>query len=89
MIYSRPLPKINNLRGLAVVARPFPKKAGAIVNIARNWRFSRSVVSFLKLFPDDEEFTNTEDFLTRCEEVEGMLREQRDMPIENLRSPEG
>lgn len=88
MIYSRPLPKMNNLSGLAIVARPYPKTAGGMLRVARNWKFSHSVANFLKLFPEDEEFTNTQDFMTRCEVLEGMLRDERNMPAENLRSPQ-
>jgi hypothetical protein len=39
------------------------------------------------LFPADEEFDSEDDFLTRCEEVEMLIREERKMPAETLRSP--
>lgn len=87
-MYIKPLPRIDNILWLAKLARPFPTTAGEILTIAKKWNFSRSTLDFLKSFPKDEEFRDIEDFVTRSEELELMIREERKMPREILRSPQ-
>ena len=86
MTYKTVLPRIDNILWLSNLARPFPKTAGEILDIALSWKFSKSITDFLKLFPRDEVFENGEDFVTRLEELEMMIREERQMPFEHLRS---
>lgn len=88
MIYIKALPRIDNILWLSKLARPFPTTAGDVLDKARKWSFSKSTLDFLKLFPRDEVFENGDDFFTRCEEIEMMLREERAMPVEFLRSPQ-
>lgn len=88
MMYTKSLPRIDNILWLAKLARPFPTTAGEILTIAKKWNFSQSTIDFLKSFPKDEEFKNIEDFTTRSEELELMIREEREMPKEVLRSPQ-
>lgn len=88
MMYTKPLPRIDNILWLAKLARPFPTTADEILTIAKKWHFSRSTIDFLKSFPKDEEFKNIEDFVTRSEELELMICEERKMPREILRSPQ-
>jgi hypothetical protein len=89
MIYGKALPRIDNIRWLRRLVGPFPTTSGEILEIARSWNFSRGTIDFLKLFPRDEEFTSEDDFLTRCEEVEMLMREEQKMPAEVLHSPQG
>jgi hypothetical protein len=87
MIYTKPLPRLDNIVWLAKHIDPFPITAGEILDIAQTWKFNKSILEFLKLFPADEEFESRADFLTRVEELEIMIREEREMPVEILRSP--
>lgn len=89
MVYTKSLPRIDNILWLAKLARPFPTTAGSILNLARDWHFTQSTIDFLKLFPADEEFETGEDFLTRAEELEMFIHEERKMPAETLYSPQG
>ena len=86
MIYFKPLPHIDNIRWLARLTEPYPATCQAILETAEAWNFSDSTIEFLQLFPSDEEFASREDFLTRCEELEMSIREERTMPAEILRS---
>lgn len=88
MIYFKPLPHIDNVRWLAKLAGPYPATRQEIMEAAQDWNFSDNTVEFLKLFPADEQFKSQYDFLTRCEELELLIREEREMPAETLRSPQ-
>jgi len=88
MVYDNSIPRINNVRWLARLAMPFPTTAGAIMEIAQAWRFDKSTLDFLELFPPDLSFESREDFMTRCEEVELLLREEAETPAEPILSPQ-
>jgi hypothetical protein len=88
MTYNTALPRIDNIRWLKTLARPFPVTAGEILETAKLWKFGDSTTDFLELFPADVEFENEEDFITSTENLEIMIREKRDMPVERLYSPE-
>lgn len=88
MTYTKPLPRIDNILWLAKLARPFPATARQIKNIAKLWGFSSSTTDFLELFPEDEEFDSRDDFLNRCDDLEVLIHEERQMPEEFLRSPQ-
>jgi len=88
MIYFKTLPHIDNIRWLAKIAGPYPASRQTIEAVARDWNFSDNSIEFLRLFPKDEEFASQEDFLTRCEEVEILIRQEREAPAEVLHSPE-
>jgi hypothetical protein len=89
MTYTKSLPQIDNIFWLAKLARPFPTTAGKILRLAKEWHFSRSTIDFLSIFPPDQEFQNTDDFISRSEALELLIRDQRKMPVELLRSAEG
>ena len=89
MTYTKPLPRIDNILRLSQLARPFPKTAGMVLDIAETWDFSSNTIGFLKLFPEGEVFESDDDLLTRCDELELMIREERKMPAEILHSPQG
>jgi hypothetical protein len=42
---------------------------------------------FLELFPDDETLESADDFITLCQELEVLIREEREAQDEILRSP--
>lgn len=86
MSYNKPLPRINNILWLAKFTGPFPMKNSEIIIVAENWHFSKSLINFLHLFPEDEEFENGLDFVTRCEDLEHIIREERKAPHEMLHS---
>jgi hypothetical protein len=46
------------------------------------------MTDFLDLFPADEVFESKVDFMTRCEELEMFINQEREMPKEVLRSPQ-
>lgn len=89
MIYAKPLPRIDNILWLAKLARPYPTTAGEILQIARDWNFTNSTIDFLQTFPASEEFESIDDFINRSDQLELMIREERNMPAEALRSPQG
>ena len=88
MIYAKPLPRIDNIVRLAKITGPYPVKARSLLETARLRDFHKSTLDFLRLFPSDEAFESRADFLTRCDELELMIREERKMPSEALRSPQ-
>lgn len=88
MIYFKPLPHIDNVRWLAKLAGPYPATRQNILETAEVWNFSDNTMDFLRLFPEDETFASRDDFLLRYEELEMLIREERTMPAEVLRSPQ-
>jgi len=88
MIYNRTQPRIHNVLWLTRLAMPFPSTAGKIMGIAVAWRFDKSTLDFLALFPPNVEFASREDFLTQCEELELLLREEAQAPVETVLSPQ-
>jgi hypothetical protein len=88
MIYNNSLPRINNVLWLARLSMPFPASAGAIIEIAEAWHFDKSTLDFLDLFPRDVVFETRKDFLTRCEDLELLLREEAEAPAETVLSPQ-
>ena len=81
MLYE-PRPHIDNILWLAKLSMPFPATARNVAEVAEAWRFSKSTLDFLDLFPDDEIFSSRDDFMTRCEELELLLREKAAQPPE-------
>jgi hypothetical protein len=88
MVYNNAQPHIDNILWLARLSMPFPATAGNIAEVARTWRFSGNTLDFLNLFPKDEIFSSREEFMTRCEELELLLREKAEMPQEVVLSPQ-
>jgi hypothetical protein len=87
IVYSRPLPKINNLIWVAGLLRPYPRKVSEILRVARNWHVNRNIINFLKLFPEDEQFESLDDFTNRCEEIEALIREERGAEYSYFQAP--
>lgn len=87
MKYNKQLPPVRNLLTIAKDAR-FPASRQEVEDIARSWGFTRVMTDFLDLFPADEIFESKVDFMTRCEELEMFINQEREMPKEILRSPQ-
>jgi len=88
MAYNKALPRINSIKGLANLASPFPRTAGFLITAAKKHKLNQSTIDFLVAFPNDEKFENQEDFITRCVELEVLIRDEKKMPTETLRSPQ-
>lgn len=88
MLYTKHLPDLKSLEWLARLSRPFPRSRHEIVEIARKWHFDDDVVDFLMLFPEFQTYDGIDDFLTRCAEVELLMKQERVAPKEYLRSPQ-
>lgn len=81
---AKPLPHVDNMPWLVKVVAPFPVTAGFILNRAQLWGFSKATQDFLKRFSTNEIFKSRADFLTRCDELDLFLHEERDMHKEYL-----
>lgn len=88
MAYNKLLPAIRELLELAHNAS-FPVTRQELVRLSRETGSSKEVTGFLKVFRPDEVFKSRVDFLTRAEELELLLSQERAMPAERLRSPQG
>lgn len=87
MVYNKILPPVRHLLSLARQTR-FPATRQDITVQARTLGAPAATLDFLQLFPADETFPNRNDFVTRCEEVELLIEQQRAAPEETLRSPQ-
>ena len=81
------LPTTTQLIRLAKRGR-FPLRRRQLERVARRNGYTSGMIEFLRLFPGDEVFENRAEFLTRCEELELFMDEERDMPKEIARSPQ-
>ena len=88
-MYAYDLPDMDKITRLAKLVNPFPATARRIAKFAKHYGFSRDVLDFLHYFHPREKFESRADFVTRCDEMELFIREEREMPIELLRSPQG
>ena len=88
MTYVEPLPSLSKLKKLVDWDGPFPATSYRVITNAQRYGFDESVIRFLQLFPGDEVFRSRNDFLQRCQNLETIIRSERDMPRELLRSPQ-
>lgn len=87
MSYDNKLPAVKHLLALAKEME-FPALRRDVEKMALKRGLSEDVVAFIDLFPADEVFQNRVDFMTRCEEVEILIDQERSSPVEYLRSPQ-
>ncbi len=87
MVYNKKLPPVRQLLSLAQHTR-FPATRAAAVQVANGLGSPQTVIDFLKLFPSEETFASRDEFMTRCEELELLIGQERAMPTEVLRSPQ-
>lgn len=88
MVYTKRLPRTDSIERLARATGPYPAKARRVLRQAETLGFGQSTLDFLRQFPSDEVFESRSDLLTRCEELDLLFREEREMPQETLRSPQ-
>ena len=88
MVYEKQLPRVRELLHLSRVAKPFPATRKLISSVALRWGMSEAVIDFLKLFPQDLVFNSRAEFITKCEELELFIEQERKIPEERLRSPQ-
>jgi hypothetical protein len=84
--YTKPLPRLSEITQVARQTA-FPATRQEIAEPAGG-DLSMPLKNFLKLFPANETFDSRSDFTTRCQELELLITEERDMPEETLRSPQ-
>lgn len=88
MLYTKQLPNLSKLRQLAKHVAVFPASAQQFFDTAERSGCNQDILSFLRFFHPDETFSNDLDFITRCEELELLLNQERQSPYEVVRSPE-
>lgn len=86
MIYSKSLPRLEDIDRLSSLVRVYPAARRDVLNVAMIEGFNTKVIELLKEFPADEIFESREDLNTRCAEVELFITEEEDAPKEYLRS---
>lgn len=85
MTYSKRLPPVRNLLTVAKSTH-FPAFRQEVKNNAASLGFGGVLTNFLDLFPDYEVFESKVDFMTRCEELEMFINQERRAPKETLHS---
>ena len=81
--YRYDLPPVRHLLSLASDTQ-FPATRHDISRNAARWGFTQTMLDFLYLFPENEVFKSRVDFMTRCEELELLLGQERALPKERL-----
>jgi len=84
MVYGRAYPRIDNIRWLRALARPYPVTASEVLEIAKRWHFSTGTIDFISLFPSDLIFMDEADFVRKCQEVELFI--ESDQSLADLRT---
>ena len=81
MSYTKRLPQLSGLARLSDYAL-FPATVAELRGVAYKHKASQSIIDFLALFSPGDSFGSRQDFLTSCEELELLIREERKMPRE-------
>ena len=89
MSYTQQLPNISELEQLAKLFGIFPASAQQFIDTAKQYGYSKEILIFLRFFRPNESFKDSLDFITRCEEMELLIKQKWDSPNEALRSSEG
>lgn len=85
MTYKRQLPQVHYLLSLAKSVE-FPASRDDVIRVAEKGDYPESMRSFLKLFATYDTFEGCADFVNRCEELELLIRQERESPKEYLHS---
>ena len=83
MPYTKKLPATRHLLKLARNVG-FPTTAGYAIKLAKELELPSELIYFLQTYPTDEIFENRVYFMTRCEELELLIKQEIDLPIESL-----
>lgn len=86
MVYNKQLPHVRDFLRLSRYYRPFPASRDEVVEAAEMAHMDQEMISFLMLFPASAFFKSRVDFLTRCEELEMLINQEREAPKEILHS---
>lgn len=86
MAYEKPLPSKRQLLYLAKLVH-FPATCREIAVVAMTYGFSELMTDFLGLFPNEEMFKNSAEFIDRCEELEILIDEERLTPKDPPSNP--
>lgn len=89
MAYTGQLPSLSELRQLVKLVSVFPASAQQFLDTAERAGSGQNVLSFLRLFHPDELFDDSQNFITRCEDMELLINQKLDSPKEILHSSEG
>ena len=85
MTYKRQLPQAHYLLRLAKSVE-FPESRDDLIRAAEKGGYPESMKRFLKLFAAYDTFEGCADFVNRCEELELLIRQEREAPKEYLHS---
>lgn len=85
MTYKRQLPQVHYLLKLAKSVS-FPASRDDIIRVAESSGYPESMTNFLQLFAEYDVFEGCADFMNRCEELELLIRQEREAPREYLHS---
>ena len=86
MIVLAAQPSLNQLYGLIDKVPRYPLSIQRLLSLAKEIGAPKEVVSFYKVFADDQVFDSEDDLAGRTEQIQIMLSE--DLPTETQVAPE-
>jgi hypothetical protein len=86
MTYTKRLPEIKDIVRLSTLVSSYPVTRRQIVRMARIWNMNDDIVSFLRQFSADEVFTTRTDFVTRCDTLSKLIRQEWESPHQQVLS---
>ena len=81
MVTARPRTK-QQLLTISQIVPAYPASSQRVTKLAMSRGFDPAVIKLLRLFPRDVTFSGPDDLLTRCEEVDLLQSEVKEMPAE-------
>jgi hypothetical protein len=87
-MYKKPIPNITRLQEFAKRTGPFPTSAALMAINAKALSTDHDIVEFINQFYPDVTFLSREDFVTRCQDLGMLIREELETPREVVRSPQ-
>jgi hypothetical protein len=84
MVILTAQPSLSDLYGLINKVPRYPLSIQRLLKLAVEVDAPREVVSFYKVFADDQVFDDEEDLAGRTEQVKIMRQEEADMPKEDI-----
>lgn len=86
MQYTNRLPSEKDIIWLSKLLTNYPATRREILRIARMWNFKPEVVAFVRLFAPDQQFDSRTEFVTRCENLAHLIRQEWESPHEIVQS---
>ena len=87
MLKNKTTQKPNDIYELAKQIADFPVTARIVVRYATKLGFDSDVVRVLKSFPKNEPFTSQDDLIIRFEDLDILMKEERQTITEFVRTP--